>query len=221
PMDGHVNPLLMLRALVDAFVLSGGKLVTGQKVRSIAPSEGAYRLTADQMTVSAERVLIAAGNDSAEFAESLDLPLKLTPERGQIMVTERVAPLFPYASNGLRQHVTGTFQLGVTHEKVGRSVDVTSNGANYIAKRVMSIMPDLANLRVVRQWAGLRVLTPDGYPIVDRSRSYAGVHFIACHSGVTLVAFHAGPFAKWLAEGAPGNPYADFSGSRFDIGVAA
>lgn len=221
PMDGHVNPLFMLRSLLDGFVKSGGKLATSQKVNSIVPSEGGYRLTTKDMTVEAERVVIAAGNSAVDFAESLELPLKLVPQRGQLMVTERVAPVFPYASAGLRQHVTGTFQLGVTHEEEGRSVDVTSGGANYIAKRVLQFMPDLANLRVVRQWAGLRVLTPDGTPIFDRSRKYTGIHFVACHSGVTLAAFHAGEFSEWLADGARGDPYSDFSGSRFESGVAA
>ncbi|ARS71032.1 NAD(P)/FAD-dependent oxidoreductase [Sinorhizobium meliloti] len=220
-MDGHVNPLFMLRALLTGFGLSGGKLVTGTKVKSVTPLEGGYRLTTDEFTVSAERVLVAAGNDARDFAETLDLPLTLVPQRGQLMVTERVAPVFPYASSGLRQHVTGTFQLGVTHEDVGRSVDVTSSGANYVAKRVLEFMPDLAKLRVVRQWAGLRVLTPDGVPIFDTSRSYPGIHFIACHSGVTLAAFHAGPFADWLAGGARGNPYSEFTGSRFDTGLAS
>lgn len=221
PMDGHVNPLFMLRALLDGFVMSGGRLVTGQKVKAVTPSDGGYKVSTDEIAVEAERVIIAAGNDSAAFAESLDLPLKLVPERGQIMVTERVAPVFPFASNGLRQHVTGTFQLGVTHERVGRSVDTTSAGANFVAKRVLKIMPDLAKLRVVRQWAGLRVLTPDGVPIFDRSRRHSGIHFVACHSGVTLAAFHVGPYAEWLAAGAQGNPYAEFSGSRFDTGAAA
>ncbi|RUV97487.1 FAD-binding oxidoreductase [Mesorhizobium sp. M5C.F.Ca.IN.020.14.1.1] len=221
PMDGHVNPLFMLRALLAGFGACGGKLVTSQKVTRVAPKEGGYHLTAGDMTVSAERVLIAAGNHSRDFAESLDLPLKLVPQRGQLMVTERVAPVFPFASNGLRQHVTGTFQLGVTHEEAGDSVDVSSAGANFIAKRVLQFMPDLAKLRVVRQWAGLRVLTPDGVPIFDRSRSHPGIHFIACHSGVTLAAFHAGPFAQWLAAGAQGNPFAEFTGGRFDTGAAA
>ena len=125
------------------------------------------------------------------------------------------------AAIGLRQHAAGSFQLGTTNERVGMSLDVTSSGANHIANRVIAIMPDLAKLRVVRQWAGLRVLTPDGYPVIDRSRSHPGIHVVACHSGVTLAAFHAGSFAKWLAEGAQGNPYAEFSGSRFDTGVAA
>ncbi len=221
PMDGHVNPLLTLRALLDGFVRSGGTLVTGEMVSAITPADGAYRLTTNSRAIAAERVVLAAGNESTELAASLDLPLTLVPQRGQLLVTERVEPVFPFAASGLRQNATGTFQLGFTNENVGRSVDVTLSGGNSIANRALNIMPDLGKLRVVRHWAGLRVLTPDGVPIYDRSRTHPGVFVAACHSAVTLAAFHAGPLADWLSDGGPVGHYQDFSGSRFDVGATA
>lgn len=220
-MDGDVNPLLVLRALLDGFVRLGGTLATGEKVSSVKPSGGGFRLLAKTLTVDVERVIVAAGNDSVDFADSLELPLRLEPERGQLLITERVAPVFPFAASGIRQTVTGTFQLGVTNERVGRSLDVTSAGAHHIANRALTIMPDLGGLRIVRQWAGLRVLTPDGVPIYDRSRRYPGAHVVACHSGVTLAALHSGPFAEWLAEEGQDQSYDAFRGNRFDTGVAA
>ncbi|PBB11759.1 D-nopaline dehydrogenase [Mesorhizobium loti] len=220
-MDGDVNPLLVLRALLDGFVRLGGTLATGENIYSITPILGGFRLATNALTVEAERVIVAAGNDSTDFAKSLDLPIRLVPERGQLLITERVAPVFSYAASGIRQTVTGTFQLGTTNERVGRSVDVTSGGARHIANRALNVMPDLGALRVIRQWGGLRVLTPDGVPVYDRSRRYPGVHVVACHSGVTLAALHSGPFAEWLAAGGRDPSYAAFCGSRFTMGVAA
>nr|WP_172690410.1 FAD-dependent oxidoreductase [Agrobacterium deltaense] len=220
-MDGDVNPLLVLRALLDGFVRLGGTLMTGEHVDSIAPTLGGFRLATDGLTIEAERVIIAAGNDSMAFAKSLDLPLLLVPEKGQLLITERVAPIFPYAASGIRQTMTGTFQLGVTNERVGRSTDVTAAGARHIANRAINVMPDVGALRVIRQWAGLRVLTPDGVPVYDRSRRYQGIHVVACHSGITLAALHAGPFAEWLAAGGIEPSYEAFRGSRFKMGIAA
>lgn len=220
-MDGDVNPLLVLRAMLDGFLRLGGTLMTGEHVDSIAPTPGGFRLATDGLTIEAERVIIAAGNDSMAFAKSLDLPLLLVPEKGQLLITERVAPVFPYAASGIRQTMTGTFQLGVTNERVGRSTDVTAAGARHIANRAINVMPDVGALRVIRQWAGLRVLTPDGVPVYDRSRRYPGIHVVACHSGVTLAALHAGPFAEWLAAGGIEPSYDAFRGSRFKMGIAA
>lgn len=220
-MDGDVNPLMVLRGLLDGFLRLGGTLATREMVSTIAPSDGGFCLTTDARTIEADRVVMAAGNDTMKFADNLDLPIRLVPERGQLLITERVAPVFHYAASGIRQTVTGTFQLGVTNERVGRSVDVTASGAHYIANRALRVMPALGELRIIRQWAGLRVLTPDGVPLYDQSRRYPGIHVIACHSGVTLAALHAGPFAEWLANDAQSAKYAEFRGGRFDLGVAA
>ncbi len=220
-MDGDVNPLMVLRALLDGFLRLGGILATRELVTRIVPSEGGFLLTTNARTIEADRVVMAAGNDTMKFADSLDLPIRLVPERGQLLITERVAPVFHYAASGIRQTVTGTFQLGVTNERVGRTVDVTAGGAHHIANRALRLIPALGELRIIRQWAGLRVLTPDGVPLYDQSRRYPGIHVLACHSGVTLAALHAGPFAEWLASGAQSEIYAVFSGRRFDLGVAA
>lgn len=220
-MDGDVNPLLALRSILDGFVRFGGTLVTGERVTDVRATDGGYRLSAKAQTIEAGRVIVAAGNDSMEFVKTLALPLRLVPERGQLLITERVAPIFHFAASGIRQTATGTFQFGATNERVGRSTEVTAAGAHHIANRAINIMPDVGELRVVRQWAGLRVLTPDGVPVYDRSRTHKGIFVVACHSGVTLAALHAGPFATWLAADAPGEAFADFSGNRFDLGVAA
>lgn len=220
-MDGDVNPVLLLRALLDGFVLLGGALMTGNAVTNIMPGNEGLWLQAGAVQVMAGRVILAAGNDTKALAKGLDLPVYVQPERGQLLITERVSPVFPFAASGVRQTVTGGFQIGGTNERVGRSVAVTSSGAQSIARRAIDVMPGLGSLRVVRQWAGLRVLSPDGFPVYDRSRSHRGIHVATCHSGVTLAAFHAGPYARWLGAGGEDRTYEAFWGSRFETGSAS
>jgi glycine/D-amino acid oxidase-like deaminating enzyme len=55
---------------------------------------------------------------------------------------------------------------------------------------------------VVRVWGALRVMTPDGYPLYEESRSCPGAYVVTCHSGVTLAAAHAFRIAPWI-DGAP------------------
>ncbi len=82
-------------------------------------------------------------------------------------------PVLPYAAIGIRQTASGSFQLGGTYENVGEITEVTSAAGQTISQRAIKVMPALESLRVVRQWAGLRVLSPDGFPIYDRSRTHS------------------------------------------------
>lgn len=214
-MDGDVNPLLLLRALLDGFARLGGTLLTGRAVTGVTGADGSFQLETRDEQVTAAHVVIAAGNDTMAFAKTLDLPVKVEAERGQLIITERVVPVFPYAASGLRQTATGTFQIGATNERVGRSIAVTSSGARSLAQRAIDVIPAIGALRVIRQWAGLRVLSPDGFPIYDKSRTHRGIHVAICHSAVTLAAYHAGPFARWLASGVDDDTYEAFRGSRF------
>jgi glycine/D-amino acid oxidase-like deaminating enzyme len=83
------------------------------------------------------------------------------------------------------------------------------------------IVPALARAQLVRQWAGLRIMTPDSYPIYAQSPSHPGAFVAVCHSGVTLAAFHAGDLAAAIAAGALPNDLSPFHMSRFDVSQAA
>lgn len=222
PLDGHVNPLKLLAALLLAVQKLGGVYRPNSRVRDIAvlPQEAGFRLRFDGGELEAGKVVIAAGNGSPELARTLDLPVNVTPQRGQLLITERVAPVFGYAGIGIRQTSSGTFQLGGTYENVGMATDVTRDGARSIAQRAVVVMPDLARLRIVRQWAGLRVLSRDGYPVYDQSARYPGAFCATCHSGVTLAAYHAGPYAARIALGSLDTCHAPFSGRRFGAASA-
>jgi glycine/D-amino acid oxidase-like deaminating enzyme len=67
-----------------------------------------------------------------------------------------------------------------------------------IAADAVAVMPDLAHLQLVRSWGALRVMSPDGAPVYQRSDKYKGAFGVCCHSGVSLAAAHAGPLSSWL-----------------------
>ena len=75
---------------------------------------------------------------------------------------------------------------------------------------------------MVRAWGALRIMSPDGHPIYDRSTEHPGAHLVTCHSGVTLAAAHALVLAAWIGGGEPEIPYLEtFSGKRFQLSSAA
>ncbi|ANC45106.1 nopaline dehydrogenase [Pandoraea pnomenusa] len=218
PFDGHVNPLRLLAALQAAFVRRGGTLRSGQAVRAIKPlAGGGFEVTAGAHKTRAERVLISAGLGSKTLGPMVGLDVPIRPQRGQLLVTERLAPLLPLPASGLRQTGEGTVMIGVTQEEVGFDLHTTSDAAVRMARKAVQILPDLAKARLVRQWSCLRIMTPDGAPIYASSQVHLGADIAICHSGVTLASFHAGAYARALAKGTSSNTLDAFHHGRFDI----
>jgi glycine/D-amino acid oxidase-like deaminating enzyme len=147
----------------------------------------------------------------------IGLEVPLHPERGQILVTERLAPVLPVPASGLRQTGEGTVMIGVTQEKVGYDLSTTSAAAVRMTRKALRILPELGKARLVRQWSCLRVMTPDGYPIYASSPVYPGAEIATCHSGVTLASFHAGPYAQAMARGRHLQTLNAFPLERFNV----
>ena len=81
----------------------------------------------------------------------------------------------------------------------------------------MDTIPALAKAQLVRSWAALRVMTPDGLPIYQESPLMPGAYLVTCHSGITLAAAHALRLPDWL-EGRDDAPdLSAFSEDRFSV----
>jgi glycine/D-amino acid oxidase-like deaminating enzyme len=119
----------------------------------------------------------------------LDAPVR--PQRGQIMVTERVAPFMNHIVHTIRQTDEGSVMISDSVEEAGYDASVGSEVLSVMAQRAVRMLPLLASLNVVRCWAALRVMPKDGFPIYDQSERCPGAFLATCHSGVTLAANHA------------------------------
>ena len=217
-LDGHVNPLKLLAALQTAYLRRGGELRSNHAVKAIRQLPGGgFEVLAGDYRASAERVVIAAGLGSSALGPMVGLDVPLRPLRGQILVTERLAPLLPIPASGLRQTGEGTVMIGVTQEDVGFDLATTTEGAVRMTRKALRILPQLAQAKLVRQWACLRVMTPDGHPVYASSASHPGAEITTCHSGVTLASFHAGSYARALADGALPASLRVFHHERFHV----
>ncbi|CAN7505228.1 NAD(P)/FAD-dependent oxidoreductase [Acidovorax sp. LjRoot117] len=216
--DGQVNPLRLLAALQTAFQRNGGTLRNHAKVTGVSMLPGGgFEVATASFKAHAPRVVLSAGLGAIELGRTVGLDVPLRPQRGQILVTERVAPLLPIPASGLRQTSEGTVMIGVTTEEVGFDLSTTSEGAVRMTKKALRILPDLAGVRLVRQWSSLRVMTPDGHPVYAKSVSHPGIDVATCHSGVTLASFHAGTYAEAIAAGALPANLSVFHYDRFDV----
>jgi glycine/D-amino acid oxidase-like deaminating enzyme len=215
PHDGHVSPLYLLRALHKGFRDRGGHYLPQRRVEEIRRDGDGFAVVSGHETMTADKLVLAAGLANREIGRFVGLDVPVSPLKGQILVTERAAIAFDRPTTFVRQTEEGSFMLGDSHEDVGFDISSTTDVMSDIAGRAIRSFPFLQRLRVVRSWAALRIMTPDGFPIYDESRTHPGAFAVSCHSGVTLAAQHALTVAPLIAHGGFNERLGAFSAGRF------
>lgn len=215
PRDCDVNALPLLRALYAGFLAAGGVHLPERTVGHIAADGAGFSIRAARDTVRAEKVVVACGLGIPSLAPMVGLDAPVRPVRGQMIVTERLAPMLPIPGSGVRQIEEGVVQIGTTTEDGERDPVTQVADLARMAARAAEVVPALAEARIVRSWAGIRPMTPDGCPIYQQSPTQPGAFVAVCHSGVTLCAVHAGPLAEGILAGTLPADVADLHPDRF------
>ncbi|MGE4595280.1 MAG: FAD-dependent oxidoreductase [Gammaproteobacteria bacterium] len=215
--DGHVNPLYLLKALHKAFKQLSGRLITSP-VTDIHYKDKAFQVSTNTITFACEKIILAAGFSNKTLAPKIGLNAPVYPQRGEILVTEKIKPFLQHPTGLVHQTREGTVLLGDSHEDVGFDEGTDIDEMQQIAKRAATIFPCLENVKIIRAWGSLRILTKDGLPIYDHSESCPGAYAFSSHSGVTLAAVHALDIASYIAKENPlPSSLACFSAKRFDV----
>ncbi|NQW50829.1 MAG: FAD-binding oxidoreductase [Rhodospirillales bacterium] len=218
PLDGHVNSLRLFRTLHAALNERGVTYLPSHRVETITREAGEFRLATPHGEIRASKVALAAGNANMRLAPMVGLEAPMKPERGQIVVTERLRPFLNHPVVTLRQTDEGTVMIGDSKEESIDPSGLTIGVSATEAERAVRQFPLLANVNVVRTWSAIRVMTQDGFPIYDESQTHPGAFTVCCHSGVTLAANHALTIAPMIARGAlDASLVAPFSARRFHV----
>lgn len=215
PMDGHVNPLKLLRALHAACLLHDVRIVNGARATRISRSQGVFTVHTEISEWNAPKVVLACGLGNRPLAAQVGLNVPVTPLRGQVLIGDRLSPFLSYPTASVRQTDEGTIQIGDSHDDVGFDDSTTTETISSIARRAVQCFPVLHNVRLIRAWGALRVMSPDGFPIYQESPSQPGAYVVTCHSGVTLAASHVLEVAPWIADGCKFTHLDAFSSERF------
>jgi hydrogen cyanide synthase HcnC len=220
-LDGHVNSLRLFRALHVALQRRGAAYLPNRAVERIEHRAGGFRLFTPGGEIAAEKLVLAAGNGNARLAPMVSLDAPVRPQRGQLIVTEKTAPFLHHPVVTIRQADEGGVMIGDSQEEAGFDATVGVPVLSVMAERAIRMFPLLGRLNVVRSWAALRVMTPDGFPIYEQSESCPGAFVVTCHSGVTLAANHALALPPLIAAGALPDEMRCFGARRFDGPKAA
>jgi len=220
-LDGHCNPLRLLRALHVALANAGVRFLPGHAVRTVTPHRDRFTLETAGGPIGTRRLVLAAGLGNARLAPAVGLRAPVTPNQGQILVLERVRPFLTLPLETIRQTDDGTVLIGDSQAERGFDETLGVDVLAAMAERAVRILPALRGVRVNRAWAALRVMTPDTYPVYAQSSAHPGAFVATCHSGVTLAAVHADTLAPAIAAGALPPVFAPFTDRRFDVRQAA
>jgi len=228
PHDGILFPWPFLWGYAQQASRRGVDIHTFTSVDSIEKENDWFVVGTSKGVVRAKRVLNAAGAWSPEVARLLGLALPDHPHRHEILSTEPLKPfLGPMVSvleSGLyfSQSMRGEIVTGVTvpdspdespggRADPGRtfSLDETVNMGsrlrflNVLSSEILRVMPRLAPIRVLRQWAGPYDISPDGNPIVGEHPELPGF-YLCCGfmgHGFMMAPVVGKYYGEWLAGG--------------------
>jgi sarcosine oxidase subunit beta len=191
PKDGSASPLLSVNAFYFKSLEYGARYRFKEKVTQISiKSDTEVKVTTNKGTYTAAKVINAAGNDARRIGQMVDLDLPVEPDSHEGAITEPVQRFFGPMIVDLRpardpatqdsanyyfyQNNEGQviFCLTPKHLIKGTASESTSTFLPQVAKRMVSLFPKLANLKVRRTWRGQYPMTPDGFPIVGATKKY-------------------------------------------------
>jgi glycine/D-amino acid oxidase-like deaminating enzyme len=221
PHDGHVNPLFLLRGLHAGLARYRVDYRLNHRVERIERSGSGYAIETTAGAVTAGKVVLAAGLGNGRLGPMVGLDVPTAPDRGHILVTERLGPLLSHPLTRLRQTEEGTVMIGASSDRPGYDTSLDFATVARLAARARRVLPAIGKARIVRTWAALRIMSPDGFPIYAESASCPGAYVVTCHSGVTLAAAHALDLAPALLGDGFNDRFAAFSPDRFRNEAAA
>ena len=202
PLDGHANPLLLMKALHSYLALKGGEYRTGHTVSGLTRENDGFRIRGEWGEIRTAKLILAAGLGNVRLAPMVGLEAPVKPSRGQLIVTEKTSPFLHNPLVTIRQTNEGGVLIGDSKEDVGFE-NITGTGVlSVMAERAIQMFPRLQYLNVVRTWSALRVMSADGFPIYDQTTSGPSAFVTSCHSGITLAGVHAMTLAPALAQNA-------------------
>jgi len=170
--EGHVNPLLLSRALAAAASVRGVRLLEHCSVEGFdRQGDGIVSLRSSAGRLPVEHLVLAGGAWTGGWSEALGVDLPVFPVRGQMAALSQPTPTLRhiiYSADGyLVPKSDGSVFVGATEEEdAGFDASVTVEGLRWLLSAATRLVPGLAAASFLRSWAGLRPCTADRLPLI-------------------------------------------------------
>jgi sarcosine oxidase, subunit beta len=188
PEDGSASPMMSAHAFARRAAELGVQFRFQERVTGLMRRRGmVVGVRTDKGGYATETVVNAGGAWARSVANMGGLDVPVVPDSHEAGITEPVAPFMSPMVVDIRpaagstnyyfyQHRPGGVVFCITPDPpiVGTDRRETSAYLPMIARRMVGLMPRLANIKVRRTWRGLYPMTPDGSPIIGLSKELEG-----------------------------------------------
>jgi len=215
-IDGNVNPFRLLELYTRAAKNNGVEYSFYNAVIDLEKQSEGYLVHSQKGTFKTKKLVIAGGPWTKQIGKfmNLDIPVKLV--RGQVLITEPLAPLLNYTIGGIRQATNGEVLIGYSMEEVGYNRRGTLDVIQETANMAISFVPALAHANIVRTFSGVRVVPNDGLPILGEIPGNKNLYLATMHSGITLSPIVGTLMSELITQGETSLPLDPYSISRFN-----
>lgn len=189
PRDGALQPVRLVEALVKDAVRLGATVVRDTVVSVERRGDRVTGVQGQNFHPAAD--VVVANGAWARQLNGIPRPLAVEPIRGQMAALAWPEGIPPAIVLGREHYVVARDSeaiVGSTMEHAGFNPEVTASGLAEIFTGASAICPPLAKGEVLRTWAGLRPVSPDGLPIVGREPRLTGLYYATAHgrNGILL-----------------------------------
>jgi len=226
PDDGVANPRLVGPAFARAARRAGADIREHTKVDQARWTGAGFEIQAGALTLRAKRLVNVAGYWGGEVAGWFGEPVPIAPLCPNMLVTEPL-PVFIDRSIGVcggnvyvRQVERGNVVFGGGRGWGDAAAGVSRprvDAARSATSRLLEILPQLRDARIIRCWTGFDGEMPDHIPVIGPSGTTPDLVHAFGFSGH---GFQLGPaigeiVAELVTEGRTSSPIAPFAIGRF------
>jgi glycine/D-amino acid oxidase-like deaminating enzyme len=207
--DSVVYPPEVAHFLAQELVRLGGTLRQGAAV--VHAGDG-FVVLANGERLAARHVVVAAGVEVARLLPEVPVFAR----KGHLLITDRypgrlrhqvVSMNYGQAAAGadalavaanVQPRPTGQWLVGSCRQDGQRDTDLDPAVLRAVLRSAIDLLPCLAEMNIVRSWAGMRPASPDGKPLIGRHPGRPGVWLNVGHEGLGVTTAFAS--ARLLAD---------------------
>jgi glycine/D-amino acid oxidase-like deaminating enzyme len=218
--EGKLNPLLANQAVRRKAVAAGALHCPETRVTGIERANGRFVVRTAQASLSAGRVVIAAGAGTGPLAAQFGLHVPASTEPLHMNITEAAEPIIKHLVQHADRQITlkqlragmvvigGGWPARLDGPQQHPTVELDSMiGSLSLAQHVV---PQVGALRVIRTWAGVNS-SVNGRPVLGPVAGVPGLYFaIPGDAGYTLGPLTARLVADSMLGRAPELPIEDY-----------
>lgn len=188
PNDGHIDPARFVTGLAEKARELGVEIWSQTEVMGFETSERRItRLRTTRGDLQPGQVILAAGSWSPQVARTLNLHIPIQAAKGYSLTLENPdpAPRLPLLFGEARVVVNPfghALRLAGTLEMAGMDLSINRRRVEAIRKSSAAYLPGIAEAKLIEIWRGLRPCTPDGLPVISRSRDFNNLIIAAGHA---------------------------------------